>query len=120
MSKDRKMEIAKLEDTTSSEIDDFLEGLSTNPSYPNFTEFMLDFIGENNPRNFWDYVLFYNYVQYFLSTIETPTLDERDVPNFYALLEILDRYSPDLIIVWGIQVTKHFKTKNIKSIVDFK
>lgn len=39
---------------------------------------------------------------------------------FYALLEILDHYSPDLIIVWGIQVTKHFKTKNIKSIADFK
>ena len=120
MSKDCKIEIAKLEDTTISEIDDFLGGLSTNPSYPNFTEFMLDFIGENNPHNFWDYVLFYNYVQYFSSTIETPTLDERDVQNFYALLEILDHYSPDLIIVWGIQVTKHFKTKNIKSIADFK
>ena len=71
-------EIVKLEDSTIFEVENFLDGDSDYPAYINFTNFMLDYIGNNNPSDFWNHVLFYNYVQFFSPTCLLYTSDAAD------------------------------------------
>lgn len=79
-------EIVKLEDSTIFEVENFLDGDSDYPAYINFTNFMLDYIGNNNPSDFWNHVLFYNYVQFFSPTEETPELTKKDKQFFTPCL----------------------------------
>lgn len=106
-----------LEDSPSIEVDNYLEG-GNYTSYSNFTDFMMKVLGFNAPNEFWDKVAFYNYVQHFLPYQTTPRQTRADIMNFEALLKVIKDLQPDIIIVWGVVVTDHFKNKYISKLVD--
>ena len=105
-----------LEDSPSIEVDNYLEG-GDYISYSNFTDFMMEIFGFNAPYEFWDKVAFYNYVQHFLPSQTTPRQTRADIMNFEALLNVIKDLQPDIIIVWGVAVTNHFKHKYISNLV---
>lgn len=110
-----------LEDTPCHEISEYLDG-EYYRTYENFTKVIAKFItieGNTEAKSYvWERLAFTNYVQFFLPTVETPNQTKKDIPNFKAFLETLDELKPDLVIVWGVSITKHFKRKYIQNLID--
>ena len=93
------------------EIESYLEGFSYY-AYHLITMYLLkvtDYISEEQKRDFWEKVAFYNFNQHYLpngfspSYEENMTLYESDYPAFEALLQELQ---PDCIFVWSEPVKK--------------
>lgn len=55
-------------------------------------------------RDFWDRVIFFNYIQFALPSAGVKPNDEFWVPSEKAFREILDYYMPDKIIAWGTRL----------------
>ena len=53
---------------------------------------------------FWESVIFYNYIQYALSAPRTSPNLEYWGKSEKAFVELLEKYSPDKIIVWGARL----------------
>ena len=53
---------------------------------------------------FWESVMFYNYIQYALSAPRTSPNPEHWGKSEKAFVELLEKYSPDKIIVWGVRL----------------
>lgn len=104
---------AKLEDSASLELDNFLNG-DNYPTYQNFTTALMDGFKITDKQSVWNRLAFVNYVQYFLPSMKTPTQTRQDVRNFDALLETIDELSPDIVVVWGVKVTNQFHKKYIR------
>lgn len=112
-----KSEQVKLEDTTIDEITSFTDGDNDNVSYANFFSFLGEYFGITNIKILCNKLAFANYIQYFLPTTQTPPQTKNDVRNFEALLQTIEQLQPDIIIVWGVQVTNHFSRKYINKMV---
>ena len=55
-------------------------------------------------ENFWESVMFYNYIQYALPAPRTSPNPEHWGNSEKAFVELLEKHSPDKIIVWGVRL----------------
>lgn len=55
-------------------------------------------------ESFWESVLFYNYVQYSTSESRTSPTDEEFSKSETAFFEVLKKFKPGLILVWGVRL----------------
>lgn len=76
-------------------------------SYQNFEIFLQAVLLKEDP---WDYVAFTNYVQFMLPTKETRYKYFSDI-DYEAIVEVVQKITPDVIIVWGGNVKKHLEKK---------
>lgn len=53
---------------------------------------------------FWESVMFYNYIQYALSAPRISPNPEYWGKSVKPFVELLEKYSPDKIIVWGVRL----------------
>lgn len=111
-----KYDYVSLSNSPRIELENFLEG-DEYESYKNFTDLIKEVYGFKDENSVWERLAFVNYVQYFLPSQQTPTLTKDDINSFKSLLKYLDDLQPDIIIVWGTQVTKHFLHNYIQSLV---
>ena len=71
-------------------------------------------------ESFWQSVMFYNYLQYSQNAPRTTPQSEHWAESEKAFIELLEIYSPDKIIVWGVRLYNylhHFNGKDYKLIV---
>lgn len=61
-------------------------------------------ISQDERKDFWDRVMFYNYVQFSLSGPRTSPTNEQWSMSENAFKELLETYMPDYIIVWGTRL----------------
>lgn len=88
------------------EIDSYIEGERC-PSYGEFTRRMTDksgrLISSEDRENFWESVIFYNYIQHFLPEAEEFSYqdhkEELDA-DFTAFARVLDKLKPEIIYIW--------------------
>lgn len=70
-----------------------------------FTRFANVLNGEqlelDNSLNFWNSILFYNYIQKALDGPRMPPTETDFKNSEVAFIELLEKHKPDLIIVWG-------------------
>jgi len=75
------------------------------PSMNTFTKFVNVFYGKHCNReiitNFWNSIIFYNYVQKSLKGPRMSPTNEMFKNSLPAFYEILKEYNPDIIIIWG-------------------
>lgn len=94
-------------DITIKVIEDLLDPLSEHEGYKNtYTKFAKSFIGnlqynQQNKEDFWQHILFYNYVQSPITGTRIAPSDSQFKESEKAFFEILSKYQPDLVIVWG-------------------
>lgn len=55
-------------------------------------------------ETFWQSVMFYNYIQYAQSKARKEPLREQWEQSQEAFVELLNEYTPDKIIVWGVRL----------------
>lgn len=95
------------EDITIKVIEDLLDPFSEHEGYKNtYTKFAKSVVGEKqfteeSKKDFWQHVIFYNYVQTAISGARIAPTTEQFRNSEQAFFEILSQYHPDLIIVWG-------------------
>lgn len=74
-------------------------------------------------KEFWESVMFYNYIQYAQSGPRMAPQSEHWAKSEKAFVELLETYKPDYIIVWGVRLydglpsldgkaTKHYLDNN--------
>ncbi len=88
---------------------DYQKGNKKHQSWMNtFTKFIKEFYNWEDSKinliDFWDSVMFYNYVQYPISNPRISPTQEQFNQSEKAFHEILDKYQPDVIIVWGMRL----------------
>ncbi len=94
-------------DITINVIKDLMNPLSEHEGYKNtYTKFAKSFIGnieynQKNKEEFWQHVLFYNYVQTPITGTRIAPSESQFQESEKAFFEILSQYQPDLVIVWG-------------------
>ena len=95
------------EDITIKVIEDLLDPFSEYEGYKNtYTKFAKAVVGEKQfsdetKKEFWQHVIFYNYVQTAISGARVSPTTEQFRNSEQAFFEIISQYQPDLIIVWG-------------------
>lgn len=95
------------EDITIKVIEDLLDPFSEHEGYKNtYTKFAKAVVGEKQfsdetKKEFWQQVIFYNYVQTAISGARVSPTTEQFRNSEQAFFEIISQYQPDLIIVWG-------------------
>lgn len=94
-------------DITIKVIEDLLDPFSEHEGYKNtYTKFAKAVVGEKQfsdetKKEFWQHVIFYNYVQTAISGARVSPTTEQFRNSEQAFFEIISQYQPDLIIVWG-------------------
>lgn len=63
-------------------------------------------LSEEERKEFWNSVMFYNYVQFALPAARTAPSSEQMQTSEEAFREILENHQPDYIIVWGKRLYK--------------
>lgn len=88
------------------EIDSYIEGERC-PSYGEFTRRMTDksgrLISSEDRENFWESVIFYNYIQHFLPEAEEFSYQDHKKEldaDFPAFARVLDELKPEIIYIW--------------------
>lgn len=61
-------------------------------------------MSQEEREDFWQRVVFYNYVQYAVKASRTAPERELFVKSEPAFKELLEQYMPDYIIVWGVRL----------------
>jgi hypothetical protein len=95
------------EDITIKIIEDLLDPFSEHEGYKNtYTKFAKAVVGEKQfsdetKKEFWQHVIFYNYVQTAISGARVSPTTEQFRNSEQAFFEIISQYQPNLIIVWG-------------------
>lgn len=102
-----------LEDSSIDEIQSYIEG-SDNTSYNNFFNFLGEYFGICEKNSLCNRIAFSNYVQYFQHTYLTLQQKKCDIRNFESFIETIEELQPDIIIVWGMPITNHFKKRYIQ------
>lgn len=106
-------ETEAIEDITIKVIEDLLNPLSEHEGYKNtYTKFAKSVVGEKQfneetKKDFWQHVIFYNYVQTAISGARIAPTAEQFKNSEQAFFEVLSQYQPDLIIVWGKRLYNH-------------
>jgi len=79
-------------------------------SYQNFTNLMIDVGVVRNANELFSRVVFHDFMQFFSpeGSIQKEYLSERDD---LAFEEIVQKYDPDVIIIWGTKVGDRIKAK---------
>ncbi|HRO75574.1 MAG TPA: uracil-DNA glycosylase family protein [Crocinitomicaceae bacterium] len=81
-------------------------------TYTKFTNVLLNKSADYDELlNFWDSVIFYNYVQSFTSEPRSAPTKEQFKESEEAFFEVLNKYQPDLIIVWGMRLWENMSGK---------
>ncbi len=84
------------------------ESKSWMSTFTRFTNVLLgDKVGNDEIIDFWESIVFYNYVQSALETSRKEPKSEQFYESEKAFKEVLRRYKPDLIIVWGIRLWEY-------------
>lgn len=69
-------------------------------------------INSEEMKNFWDSIIFYNYVQVAIEeTRKTPTEEEFKLSED-GFFEVLNEYQPDLVIIWGERLFNNMPSKD--------
>lgn len=95
------------ENITIKIIEDLLDPFSEHEGYKNtYTKFAKAVVGEKQfsdetKKEFWQHVIFYNYVQTAISGARVSPTTEQFRNSEQAFFEIISQYQPNLIIVWG-------------------
>jgi hypothetical protein len=77
-------------------------------TFTRFTNVLLEEEADNQTLlNFWDSVIFYNYVQSSTEGSRISPTDKQFEESKKAFLEILEYFKPDLILVWGKRLWDH-------------
>lgn len=63
-------------------------------------------LSDKERKEFWNSVMFYNYIQFALPAARTTPSSEQLHASEEAFREILETYQPDRIIVWGARLYK--------------
>lgn len=58
-------------------------------------------------EEFWEGVIFYNYLQFCLPGNRCPVPDDYWAQSELAFYQLLETYLPDYIISWGVRLYKH-------------
>ncbi len=95
-----------------SEYFDYKQGTGDHSGWMNtftrFTSILFGYQVDNETLfNFWESVVFYNYVQSSTTSTRTPPTNQQFDQSKDAFFEVLEVYMPDLIIVWGERLWKH-------------
>jgi hypothetical protein len=81
-----------------------------------FTHFTKMFLGEPLEKEeileFWDAIVFYNYVQRAMSQPGVSPSDEDFENSAPAFFEVLKEYKPDLVIAWGNRLWRALPAAN--------
>lgn len=100
----------KLSESATIEMTNFLEGNEYYPAYSCFTCAMCEVLNQYDSqhkwlqKDLWEYLAFTNYVQYMLPHKDTQPQNVKYEKNIIALKEILQKYRPDILCVWGTKV----------------
>ena len=74
-------------------------------TFTRFTNVLLGDQANNDAlHEFWDSIIFYNYVQSSTTSPRVPPTQEQFEESEIAFFEVLNQYTPDLIIVWGYRL----------------
>lgn len=71
-------------------------------------------LSRSNSKQWWNKVIFYNYVQEPLNDARMRPTDKMFHDAEKPLLEVLERYAPDVILVWGVRLGSHLPSCFIK------
>ncbi len=101
-------ETEAVESITRDVISDIIDPRSEHEPYKNtYTKFAKSAIGtfdelsDSAKSEFWNHVLFYNYVQTAISGARVAPTNEEFKDSRDAFFEVLSKYKPDIVIVWG-------------------
>lgn len=102
----------KCESFTTDVIEEFFhykQGIGPHKKWMNtFTKFANVFNGtqitNDEQINFWNSVIFYNYIQIALDGPRISPNEQNFKQSELAFFEILNEYKPDLIIAWGVRL----------------
>lgn len=88
---------------------DYKNGRGPHESWMNtFTKFTNVMLGSDNSKEnieqFWNSIMFYNYVQKALTGSRKDPLKADFESSFEPFIEVLTDYKPDLVIVWGLRL----------------
>ena len=101
-----------LSDAACDNVRQFLDGTAEGDitSYVNFTKLMEDIGLVHGKAELFDHIVFYDFLQFYspAATIDENDLTERDDMAFE---EILAKYNPTVIIIWGTKVANRIKKK---------
>jgi hypothetical protein len=109
------------------EMDAYIENAANYPAYSSFTKYMLGergFVSVERRAEFWERVVFCNYLQHYLPDSDTPTYGENqllfdaDIEAFKQMLQDI-KPQPQLIYVWSQSVAKTLR-ENISKIEGLK
>ena len=85
-------------------------------TYTNFTNVLLGEKADNKATiEFWNSIVFYNYVQKAQPSREISPSDEDYNNSHPAFIEVLEEYQPDLIFVWGWILWRKIKKIGIEA-----
>lgn len=74
-------------------------------TYTKFSNvFQNKYLTKEELKDFWDSILFYNYVQYSTDKARVTPTHEEFFNSKKAFFEVLSEYKPDLIIAWGARL----------------
>lgn len=89
-------------------ISDIIDPSSEHEPYKNtYTKFAKSVIGSFDElsdmakSDFWNHVIFYNYVQTAISGARVAPTNEEFKDSKQAFVEVLSKYKPDIVIAWG-------------------
>ena len=81
-----------------------------------FTKFTRTFLGKNfdneSLNNFWNSIIFYNYVQKPIKSSRRAPSSKMFINSEKAFFEIIEKYNPDIIFVWGNRLWKQLPNDN--------
>ena len=93
---------------TEDVLDYYLNRYSGEPYLKTFVCFERAVTGKELTRkereDFWQGVIFYNYIQYSQNGPRTAPQQEYWATSEHAFKELLEQYMPDYIIVWGVRL----------------
>ena len=124
---ERCLQLSKCGDITNNVLNGFFDskkGIEEAESWMRtYTRFTNIFLGEqvSNEKllEFWDCIMFYNYVQKPTKGPRTSPENQDFEDSEKAFFEVLEEYKPDLVIVWGARLEKKLPQKN-KTLSDFE
>ena len=105
----RDSEYHKLHNNNIVEMDAYIDDLANFPTYSAFTKYMLgrkDYLTEDDRADFWEHVVFYNFLQHFLPNGNTPPYQGNEAMYDAAIPALTEMIAslpepPQVIYVWS-------------------
>ena len=98
-------------DFTQGVVKDYLEKEERQDWMRTFVKFERSLVGEETDRamsrKIWDSVVFYNYLQVAMGGSREAGSAEQYQQSSKAFFEVLDKYHPEVLIVWGHQLWRN-------------